>query len=147
MTLTQFMCMPLLSVRFPSTIFTADVITGRSSVTHSYYEGIPLIEFSPQFKSDYNGSDSELIQRGSCRVLRRLITDAPLISEQDSNQCIRKPDFLFGDSVKDPEIAFCKAAQWLYQSGSSFLYLPWIPREYSLLKFRNLSVSRKIFWR
>ncbi|XP_020272747.1 uncharacterized protein LOC109847926 [Asparagus officinalis] len=138
---------PSRGVRFPSTTFTADVITGRSSVTHSYYEGIPLIEFSPQFKSDYNGSDSELIQRGSCRVLRRLITDAPLISEQDSNQCIRKPDFLFGDSVKDPKIAFCQPAQWLHQSGSSFLYLPFIPRDHSLLMFRNLSVGREMFWK
>ena len=127
------MCMFLLSVRFPSTTFAADVVTGRSSVTHSYYEGIPLIESSPQFRSGYSESARELIQRGSYRVLRRLITDATLTSEQDSNQCIRKPDFLFGDSVKDPEIAFCKPAQWLHED--------------SLLKFRNLSVGREMFWR
>ncbi|XP_020251033.1 protein FAR-RED IMPAIRED RESPONSE 1-like [Asparagus officinalis] len=95
-------------VQFPSTVFIADAVTGQSSATHSYYEGLPLIKSSSRFKFDYSEEARELIQR---------------------------------------EIAFCKPAQWLHEDGSSFLYLPFIPREHSLLKFRNLSVGREMFWR
>ncbi|ONK58444.1 uncharacterized protein A4U43_C09F12830 [Asparagus officinalis] len=80
------------------------------------------------------------------RARRQLITDAPFVKDASSVQSLRKTDFLFGDSVRDPDAVFIDAEQWLHRNGNGFLYLPKIPRHRSLTELRRQAVTREMSW-
>ncbi|ONK57864.1 uncharacterized protein A4U43_C09F4990 [Asparagus officinalis] len=90
---------------------------------------------------------AQVVKEGGHRVLRQLITDAPFVKDTSSVQPLRKTDFLFGDSVRDPDAVFIDAEQWLHKDDGGFLYLPKIPRHRSLTELRRQAVTREMSWR
>ena len=69
------------------------------------------------------------------------------MKDVSSIQPLKKTDFLFGDSARDPDAVFIDAEQWLHKTGSGFIYLPKIPRHRSLTELRRQAVTREMSWR
>ncbi|ONK80280.1 uncharacterized protein A4U43_C01F15890 [Asparagus officinalis] len=90
---------------------------------------------------------AQVVKEGEHRALRQLITDTPFVKDASSVQSLRKTDFLFGDSVRDPDAVFIDAEQWLHKNSGGFIYLPKIPRHHSLTELRSQAVTREMSWR
>ncbi|ONK56577.1 uncharacterized protein A4U43_C10F10290 [Asparagus officinalis] len=100
-----------------------------------------------QFVPGTSTEVAQVVKEGGHRALRQLITDAPFVKDASSVQSLRKTDFLFGDSVKDPDAVFIDAEQWLHKNSGGFIYLPKIPRHRSLTELRRQAVKREMSWR
>ncbi|ONK60413.1 uncharacterized protein A4U43_C08F18170 [Asparagus officinalis] len=59
---------------------------------------------------------------------------------------LKKPDYLFGDSVEDPITVPLEAEQWLHKDDGGSLYIPFIPRHRSLIELRRQAVKREMSW-
>ncbi|ONK60268.1 uncharacterized protein A4U43_C08F16270 [Asparagus officinalis] len=114
-------------------------IYGRRGEYYSISDDVSPIPVTPQFVLGTSTEVVQAVKEGGHRALRQLITDAPLVKDASSIQPLRKSDFLFGDSVEDPDAVFIEAEQWLHKTGSGFIYLPKIPRHRSLTELRRVS--------
>jgi len=67
--------------------------------------------------------------------------------ESDSHALLRKPDFFFGDSIEEDEVAlYVGDYKWLRQiENRRFLY-PNMERMYSLAYLQHMSMCRIIDW-
>ncbi|ONK66765.1 uncharacterized protein A4U43_C06F11710 [Asparagus officinalis] len=94
------------SVEFLSREFNAHSVEGRCSESYaSTDEPIP-VPVAPLFAPGVPEELPRLIRKGERRSLRQLIMDAPLVKDQSSTHPLRKPDYLFRDSIEDPPLFF-----------------------------------------
>jgi len=78
-------------------------------------------------------------------TLREIISDGRF--ESDSCALLRKPDFLFGDSIEDDEAALYDGDyKWLRQIGNRRFFLPNIEQMYPLAYLQHMSVCRTMDW-
>ncbi|XP_020250822.1 uncharacterized protein LOC109828202 [Asparagus officinalis] len=137
---------PSFGVPFPSVAFSDREDPGQSGTLHASFNGDFLVREARQFSENRDNSIPELVREGGRRTLRALLTDSPLTPTRDSTEPLKKTDYLFGDSVEDPD-KLCRGSEiWLNEHEGSFLFLPPFPRQYSLLQLRNLAVSREMTW-
>ncbi|XP_020242713.1 uncharacterized protein LOC109820928 [Asparagus officinalis] len=133
-------------VPFPSVAFSDREDPGQSGILHASFSGDFLVREARQFNEGCDDSIPGLIREGNRRTLRALLTDSPLTPTRDSTEPLKKTDYLFGDSVEDPD-TLCRGPEiWLNEHEGAFLFLPPFPRHYSILQLRNLAVSRKMTW-
>ena len=76
---------------------------GQSGTLHASFNGDFLVREARQFSEDRDNSVPELVREGGRRTLRALLTDSPLTPTRDSTEPLKKPDYLFGDSIEDPD--------------------------------------------
>ncbi|ONK56859.1 uncharacterized protein A4U43_C10F13860 [Asparagus officinalis] len=138
---------PSYAVEYPSGAFSSHAVYGRRGEYYSTSDDVSPIPVTPQFVLGTSTEVAQAVKEGGHRALRQLITDAPLVKDASSIQPLRKSDFLFGDSVEDPDAVFIEAEQWLHKTGSGFIYLPKIPRHRSLTELRRQAVTREMSWR
>ncbi|ONK73454.1 uncharacterized protein A4U43_C04F31660 [Asparagus officinalis] len=94
------------SVEFLSREFSAHSVEGHCSEAYaSTDEPIP-VPVAPQFVPGVPEELPRLVRKGERHSLRQLITDAPLVKDPSSTHPLRKPDYLFGDSIEDPAVVF-----------------------------------------
>ncbi|ONK64087.1 uncharacterized protein A4U43_C07F21950 [Asparagus officinalis] len=132
---------PSYAVGYPSGSFPSHAIYGRRGEHYSNSNDPSPIPATPQFASDTSTEVAQVVREGGHRAIRQLITDAPFVKDASSTQPLRKSDFLFGDSVDDPEAVFIGAEHWLHKTGNGFIYLPEIPRHRSLTELRFPAVE------
>ncbi|ONK60546.1 uncharacterized protein A4U43_C08F19730 [Asparagus officinalis] len=137
----------ILRVGYPSRAFSSHVVYGHRDEYYSTSDDFSPILLTPQFASGTSTEVAQVVKEGGHRVLRQLITDAPFVKDTSSVQPLRKTDFLFGNSVRDPDVVFIDAEQWLHKDDGGFLYLPKIPRHRSLTELRRQAVTREMSWR
>ena len=78
-------------------------------------------------------------------TLREIISDG--LFEMDSRTPLRKPAFLFGDSIdEDDRILHDEDYKWLRQIGDRRFFLPNMERMYSLSYLQHMSVHRIMDW-
>ncbi|ONK56835.1 uncharacterized protein A4U43_C10F13590 [Asparagus officinalis] len=134
-------------VEFLSREFSAHSVEGHCSEAYaSTDEPIP-VPVDPQFAPGVPEELSRLVRKGERHSLRQLITDAPLVKDPSSTHPLRKPDYLFGDSIEDPAAVFLGMEQWLHHDDGGHLYLPPIPRHRSFAELRCQAVPREMSWR
>ncbi|ONK58099.1 uncharacterized protein A4U43_C09F8100 [Asparagus officinalis] len=97
---------PSYAVGYPSGSFPSHAIYGRRGEHYSNSNDPSPIPATPQFASDTSTEVAQVVREGGHRAIRQLITDAPFVKDASSTQPLRKSDFLFGDSVDDPEAVF-----------------------------------------
>ena len=115
-------------VPFPSVAFSDREDPGQSGTLHASFRGDFLVREARQFSEDCDNSVPELIREGGRRTLRALLTDSPLTPTRDSTEPLKKPDYLFGDSIDDPD-NLCRGSEiWLNEHEGAFLFLPPFPR-------------------
>ena len=131
-------------MEYPSGAFSSHAVNGRRDEYYSTSDDFSPIPLTSQFAPGTSLEVVQVVREGGHQALRQLITDAPLVQDAGSVQSLRKTDFLFGDSTRDPDAAFIEAEQWLYQTGSRFMYLPKIPQHRSLTEFRRQAVKREM---
>ncbi|ONK72797.1 uncharacterized protein A4U43_C04F23340 [Asparagus officinalis] len=134
-------------VEYPSRAFSSHAVDGHRDEYYSTSDDFSPVPLTPQFASGTSTEVAQAVKEGGHRVLRQLIIDAPFVKDTSSVQPLTKTDFLFGDSVKDPDAVFIDAKQWLHKDGDDFLYLPKIPRHRSLTELRHQAVTREMSWR
>ncbi|ONK72967.1 uncharacterized protein A4U43_C04F25540 [Asparagus officinalis] len=139
--------LPSYAMEYPSRAFSSHAVDGRRDEYYSTSDDLSPIPVTLQFAPGTSTEVSQVVKEGGHRALRQLITDAPFVKDASSIQSLRKTDFLFGDSVRDPDAVFIDAEQWLHRNGNGFLYLPKIPRHRSLTELRRQAVTREMSWR
>ena len=73
------------------------------------------------------------------QTLREILSDGQF--ESDSRTLLRKPDFFFGDSVKEDEAALYDGNyKWLCQIGDGKFFLSNMERTYPLAYLQHMSV-------
>ncbi|ONK73103.1 uncharacterized protein A4U43_C04F27250 [Asparagus officinalis] len=100
-----------------------------------------------QFVPGTSREVAQVVKEGGLQALRQLITDAPFVKDASSVRSLRKPNFLFGDSVRDPNTVFIDVEQWLHKNSGGFIYLPKIPRHRSLTELRRQTAKWEMSWR
>ncbi|ONK72726.1 uncharacterized protein A4U43_C04F22500 [Asparagus officinalis] len=133
------------SVEFLPKAFNAHAVEGHCYEAYaSTDEPIPVltapVPTAPQFAPGAPEELPQLIWKGECHTLRKLITDVPLVKDLSSTHLLRKLDYLFGDSVEDPATASLETKQWLHHDDGGNLYLPPIPHHRSLTELRCQAV-------
>ncbi|ONK68394.1 uncharacterized protein A4U43_C05F11050 [Asparagus officinalis] len=101
--------LPSYAVEYPSGAFSSHAVYGRRDEYYSSSDDFSPIPLTPQFASGTSTEVAQVVKEGGHRVLRQLITDAPFVKDTSSVQPLRKTDFLFGDSVRDPDAVFIDA--------------------------------------
>ncbi|ONK55343.1 uncharacterized protein A4U43_UnF4580 [Asparagus officinalis] len=139
--------LPSYAVEYPSGAFSSHAVNGRRDEYYSTSDDLSHVPLTLQFAPGTSTEVAQVVKEGGHRALRHLITDAPFVKDASSVQPLRKTDFLFGDSVRDPDAVFINAEQWLHKNGGGFLYLPKIPRHHSLTELRHQAVTREMSWR
>ncbi|ONK78325.1 uncharacterized protein A4U43_C02F17330 [Asparagus officinalis] len=138
--------LPSYAVEYPSRAFSSHAVDGRRDEYYSTSDDFSPIPLTLQFAPDTLTEVTQVVKEGGHRALQQLITDAPFVKDASSVQSLRKTDFLFGDSVRDPGAVFIDAEQWLHKNGGGFLYLPKIPQHRSLTELRRQAVTREMSW-
>ncbi|ONK58375.1 uncharacterized protein A4U43_C09F11600 [Asparagus officinalis] len=136
--------LPSYVVGYPSGAFSSHAVYGRRDEYYSSSDDFSPIPLTPQIASGTSTEVAQVVKEGGHRVLRQLITDAPFVKDTSSIQPLRKTDFLFGDSVRDPDAVFIDAEQWLHKDDGGFIYLPKIPQDRSLTELRRQAVTREM---
>ncbi|ONK80572.1 uncharacterized protein A4U43_C01F19320 [Asparagus officinalis] len=139
--------LPSYAVEYPSRAFSSHAVDERCDEYYSTSNDFSPIPLTLQFVPGTSTEVAQVVKEGGHRALRQLITDAPFVKDASSIQSLRKTDFLFGDSVRDPDVVFIDAEQWLYKNSGGFIYLPKIPRHCSLTELRRQAVKREMLWR
>ncbi|ONK68156.1 uncharacterized protein A4U43_C05F8090 [Asparagus officinalis] len=139
--------LPSYAVEYPSRAFSSHAVDGRRDEYYSTSDDLSPIPLTLQFTPGTSTEVAQVVKEGGHRALRQLITDAPFVKDASSVQSLRKTDFLFGDSVRDPDAVFIDAEQWLHRNSNGFLYLPKIPRHRSLTELRRQAAKREMSWR
>ncbi|ONK72898.1 uncharacterized protein A4U43_C04F24670 [Asparagus officinalis] len=134
-------------VEYPSGAFLSHAVNGRRDEYYSTSDDFSPIPLTSQFVPGMLTDVAQVVKEGGHRALRQLITDAPFVKDASSVQSLRKTDFLFGDSVRDPDAVFIDAEQWLHKNSGGFIYLPKIPRHRSLTELRRQAAKREMSWR
>ncbi|ONK77923.1 uncharacterized protein A4U43_C02F12350 [Asparagus officinalis] len=134
-------------VEYPSRAFSSHAVDGRRDEYYSTSDDFSPIPLTLQFVPGTSTEVAQVVKEGAHRALRQLLTDAPFVKDASSIQSLRKTNFLFGNSVRDPDAVFIDAEQWLHRNGNGFLYLPKIPRHRSLTELRRQAVTREMSWR
>ncbi|ONK80867.1 uncharacterized protein A4U43_C01F22640 [Asparagus officinalis] len=119
---------PARFVEYPSGAFSSRAVNGRRDEYYSMSDDFSPIPSAPQF---IPGTSTEVAQ---------VVKEGRLTSYLET-------DFLFGDSVRDPDAVFIDAEQWLHKNSGGFIYLPKIPRHRSLTELRRQAVTREMSWR
>ncbi|ONK77838.1 uncharacterized protein A4U43_C02F11250 [Asparagus officinalis] len=101
--------LPSYDVGYPSGAFSSHAVYGCRDEYYSTSDDFSPIPLTPQFASGTSTEVAQVVKEGGHRVLRQLITDAPYVKDINSVQPLRKTDFLFGDSVRDPDAVFIDA--------------------------------------
>ncbi|ONK60101.1 uncharacterized protein A4U43_C08F14250 [Asparagus officinalis] len=138
---------PSYAVGYPSRAFSSHAVCGRRGEYYSTSDDFSPIPVTPQFALGTSTEVAQVVNEGGHRSLRQLITDAPFVKDASSIQPLKKSDFLFGDSVRDPDAVFIDDEQWLHKTGSGFIYLPKVPRHRSLTELRRQAITREMSWR
>ncbi|ONK73232.1 uncharacterized protein A4U43_C04F28720 [Asparagus officinalis] len=115
--------LPSYAVEYPCRAFSSHAVGGRRDEYYSTSDDFSPIPLTLQFVPGTSTEDASSVQS------------------------LRKTDFLFGDSVRDPDAVFIDAEQWLHKNSGGFIYLPKIPRHHSLTKLRRQAVTREMSWR
>ena len=102
-------------MEYPSGAFSSHAVKGRRDEYYSTSDDFSPIPLTSQFGPGTSPEVAQVVKEGGHRALRQLITDAPLVQDAGSVQSLRKTDFLFGDSTRDPDAALIEAEQWLYK--------------------------------
>ena len=77
----------------------------------------------------------------SSQTLQELITDERF--ESDTRLLLRKPDFLFGDSInEDAEVILDGSYKWLRQLGERRFFLSDMEMMFSLSSIQSMSLHR-----
>ncbi|ONK73140.1 uncharacterized protein A4U43_C04F27660 [Asparagus officinalis] len=139
--------LPSYAVGYPSGVFSSHAVYGRHDEYYSTSDDFLPIPLTPRFTSGTSTEVAQVVKEGGHRVLRQLITDAPFVKDTSSVQPLRKTNFLFGDSVRDPDAVFIDAEQWLHKDDGGFLYFPKIPQHRSLTELRRQAVTLEMSWR
>ena len=86
-----------------------------------------------------------LIYGGDQHTTRSILTTAPL--EDFDRRTYRKPDFMFGDAVPDPDRQLLAGeGQWIFQLDGEKFYLPSSKQHFSLSFFECVTQARKMSW-
>ncbi|ONK78308.1 uncharacterized protein A4U43_C02F17050 [Asparagus officinalis] len=109
--------LPSYAVEYPSRAFSSHVVDGRHDEYYSTSDDFSPILLTLQIVPGTSTEVAQVVKEGGHRALRQLITDAPFVKDASSVQSLRKTDFLFGDSVRDPDAVFIDAEQWLHKNG------------------------------
>ncbi|ONK67117.1 uncharacterized protein A4U43_C06F15890 [Asparagus officinalis] len=109
--------LPSYAVEYPSRAFSSHAVDGRRDEYYSTSDDFSPIPLTLQFVPGTSTEVAQVVKEGGHRALRQLITDAPFVKDVSSVQSLRKTDFLFGDSVRDPNAVFIDAEQWLHKNG------------------------------
>src|SRR3954465_15612268 len=102
-------------------------IGGASNEVWPLYERIPpLLAGGPPERV-------QPIEGGSLLDLRRIISDAKLLSSEGTE--LQKPNYLYGDAIADLGVVMSRdGSPWLRLVDGRIILLPAMPRRYSLLK-------------
>ena len=100
---------------------------------------------APVFNIINNEEQSAKLSRASAITLRELISDGRF--ESDDRTLMRKPVFLFGDSIDADESPLIVGNyRWLRKIGDIFLFLPIMLRMVPLSYLQSMSVPRPMEW-
>ncbi|XP_020262898.1 uncharacterized protein LOC109838879 [Asparagus officinalis] len=133
-------------VDFPGGSFPVHANTGCSREVFSSTSARRVVDPFPQFDRDRSDESCRLIRDGGRHCLRQLITDAPFTADATSTQALKKPDFLFGDHVEDPDTLTFSEEHWLNLEESALLYIPSVPRHCSFTHLEGQGVERRMSW-
>ena len=98
----------------------------------------------PAFTGKNRERQTKLSQASSL-TLRELITDGRF--ESNARTSLRKPDFLFGNSVdEDAEVMYNGSYKWLRWLGERCFFLPDMERMFSLSSIQSISLHRSMQW-
>ncbi|ONK56546.1 uncharacterized protein A4U43_C10F9920 [Asparagus officinalis] len=139
--------LPSYAVEYPSRAFSSHAVNGRRDEYYLTFDDFSPIPLTLPFVPGTSTEVAQVVKEGGHRALRQLITDAPFVKDISSVQSLRKTDFLFGDSVRDPDAVFIDAEQWLHKNSGGFIYFPKIPRHRSLTELRRQAAKREMSWR
>jgi len=85
------------------------------------------------------------ISNASILTLREIISDDRF--ESEPRALLRKPDFFFGNSIKEDEATlYDRDYKWLRQIGNRRFFLPNMEGMYPLAYFQHMSVCRTMDW-
>ena len=85
------------------------------------------------------------LSQASSQTLRELIADGRL--ESEARSLLKKPDFLFGDSInEDVGVMLDGSYKWLHRLGKRHFFLPDMERMFSLSSIQALSLHRSMEW-
>ena len=85
------------------------------------------------------------MRKASSLTLWKLIIDERF--ELNAHTLLRKPIFLFGDSVnEDVEVMYDGGYKWLRQLGEHRFFLPDMERMFSLSSIQSMSLHRSMEW-
>ncbi|ONK56022.1 uncharacterized protein A4U43_C10F3330 [Asparagus officinalis] len=133
-------------VEYPTTAFSPFDIDGHRSRYYVAADNPSSIPSTSQFALDFPDELSKLVREVSRRTMRQLITDAPFLEDTDPAHLLRKTHYMFGDSVTDPDAVNLEDERWLYNEGTTYLYLPPFPRHRSLADLQGQAVTRQMPW-
>ena len=86
------------------------------------------------------------ISNASMLTLQEIISDGRFKS--DSRALLRNPDFFFGDSIEEDEVALHDGDyKWLRQISNRRFFLPNMERIYPLTYLQHMSVCRTMNWK
>ena len=81
------------------------------------------------------------VSNASMLTLREIISDGQFKS--DSRALLRKPNFLFSDSIEEDEaVLYDRDYKWLRQIGNRRFFLPNMKRMYPLTYLQHMSARR-----
>ena len=100
---------------------------------------------APVFNIINNEERSAKLSRADALTLRELISDGKF--ESDDKTLMRKPIFLFGDSINADESPLIDGNyRWLRKIGNRFLFLPNMLHMVPLSYLQSMSVPQPMEW-
>jgi len=81
---------------------------------------------------------------GSSAALQEIISDVPMVDLE--RRPLRKPSFMFGDSVANPQILAMGESRWLRTIEGRRIFTPPMLRDLALSELQVVAVPRKMNW-